>query len=282
MYIIDYKFIKGTEPREGYVAIPELDRYKSSVQQFIKLAALDITLDKPTAFIYVDGFSTSQAESGIILTCPGKYLPAIKTGSSHIMHEWVYTFKGKEYLKAANIVSSTCASSLQAVYDANKLLRDTLIEEVIIIGGERTTEDTIRLFKELRIPISCGDGFFYMKLSNDLRHIGKPTVTHVDWKFTYQRNPFFFPRDVIDTIMPLYPVDYVKLHGTGTASNIAAEAGLATLGIPLSYKPLIGHSQGVSCLLETCLVLDDESISGKVLVTANGLGGFYGAFTLIK
>ena len=168
------------------------------------------------------------------------------------------------------------------MHEADRILHNTIIEEVIIIGGERTTEDTIRLFKELMIPIQCGDGFFYMKLSNDLRHMDKPRVNHVEWNFTYQRNPFFFPREVIDKLMPFYPVDYVKLHGTGTPSNTAAEAGLATLGESLLYKPLIGHCQGISCLLETCLVLDDDSISGKVLVTANGLGGFYGAFTLTK
>ncbi len=168
------------------------------------------------------------------------------------------------------------------MYEAERLLRTTLIEEVIIIGGERTTEDTIRLFKELRIPVQCGDGFFYMKLSNDIDHWDKPEVGPVDWRFTYQRNPFYFPRDIIDKLIPAKPVDYVKLHGTGTPSNTAAEAGLAAIATPIIYKPLIGHCQGISCLLETCLVLDDENISGKVLVTANGLGGFYGAFTLTK
>ncbi len=281
MQIIDYKYINATERRNGYVAIPALDRYKSSVQQFIDLADLDVTLDKPTAFFYVDGFAIAQSESGINLKCPKKYLPAIKTGNSYIMHEWIYTFKGKEHLVSANIISGTCASSLQAVHEASRLLDDSIVEEVIIIGGERTTEDTMRLFSELCVPINCGDGFAYIKLGPD--QIGAPRSIHnVDWKYTFQKNPFFFPKELLDTLIPRYPVDYVKLHGTGTASNIAAEEGLASLGEPLIYKPLIGHSQGISCLLETCLVLDDENISGKVLVTANGFGGFYGAFTLIK
>lgn len=281
MHIIEYKQIAATEPRNGYVAIPELDRYKSSVQQFIQLADLNITLTKPTAFLYVDGFAIAQSESGINLKCPKKYLPAIKTGNSYIMHEWIHTFEGKEHLVFADIISSTCASSLQAIYEAEHLLRGGSVEEVIIIGGERTTEDTIRLFSELSIPISCGDGFAYIRLGQD--EIGSPQSIHnVDWRYTYQKNPFFFPKEELDRLMPLYPVDYVKLHGTGTGSNTTAESGLASLGEPLIYKPLIGHSQGISCLLETCLVLDDDSIHGKVLVTANGLGGFFGAFTLIK
>lgn len=281
MHIIEYRHIAAYEPRNGYIAIPELDRYKSSVQQFIALANLDITLTRPTAFLYVDGFAIAQSESGINLKCPKKYLPAIKTGNSYIMHEWIHTFKGKEHLAMADIISSTCASSLQAVYEAENLLNSGAVEEVIIIGGERTTEDTIRLFSELSIPIRCGDGFAYMRLGRD--QIGSPqSIHHTKWKYTYQQNPFLFPKEELNTLMPVYPVDYVKLHGTQTESNNHAESDLATLGEPLLYKHLIGHSQGISCLLETCIVLDDDSIHGKVLVTANGLGGFYGAFTLIK
>lgn len=281
MHIIDYKYIKATELRDGYVAIPELDRYKSSVKQFINLADLDITLTKPTAFLYVDGFTVSQAESGINLTCPEQYLPAIKTGSSYVMHEWLYTFGGKEHIRYAGLITSTCASSLQALHEANRLLVEGIAQEVIIIGGERTTDDTVRLFKELRIPILCSDGWFYMKLGHDNLQMDA-YVQDIQWKYEYNRNPFTFEKETLDALAPDYDVDYVKLHGTGTASNIWAESGLAMLGEPILYKPLIGHSQGVSCLLETCLVLDDENISGKVLVTANGLGGFYGAFTLIK
>ena len=166
MHIIDYKYIVGTEVREKHIAIPELDRYKSSVKQFINLAGLNIELDKPTAFIHVDGFSVSQAESGIGITPDNIYVPSIKLGSSYIMHEWIYTFKNKEYLKHANIVCSTCAAGIQALYEAQRLLNEGDVKEVIIIGGERTTDDTIRLFRELMIPISCGDGFFYMKVSN--------------------------------------------------------------------------------------------------------------------
>ena len=91
-----------------------------------------------------------------------------------------------------------------------------------------------------------------------------------------------FPQEVLDTLAPDHPVDFVKLHGTGTASNTLAENNLAALGIPVVYKNIIGHTQGVSSLLETCMVLDDPEISGNILVTANGLGGWYGCFTLIK
>lgn len=286
MYIIDYKYIHGTESKGNYIAIPELNRYKSSVKQFINLAKLDITLDKPTAFLYVDGFCTSQAESGISTPVAKNYVPAIKSGSSYIMHEWIYIFKGKEHLKYANIINSTCAAGIQALYEAERLLNDGDIQEVIIIGGERITDDTLRLFRELGIPILCGDGFFYMKVSNGNYHFKdikcSYNVSDIKWRYQYNQNPFQFSREVLDTLLPTYPVSYVKLHGTGTEANTTAEYGLASLSIPIVYKSTIGHTQGVSSLLETCLVLDDETVSGNILVTANGLGGFYGAFTLSK
>jgi len=276
MQIIDFVYAHGTEAREGYIAIPELDRYKSSVLQFIKLSKLNIELTRPTAFLYLDGFSMSPSESGLNTTNVENYSPIIKSGAAYIAHEWVYTFKGKEYLRKVDIISSTCAAGIQALYEANRMLKEGYVEEVIIIGGERTTNDTMRLFKELRIPVTCGDGFIYMKLQK-----GKG-ISDIKWKYAYNRNPFMFSREVIDTLIPNYPVDFVKLHGTGTQANTAAEAGIAKIASPITYKSGIGHTQGISALLETAMVLFDPSIKGKVLVTANGLGGFYGAFTLDK
>jgi len=276
MQIIDYKHIHGTELRPGYVAIPELHRYKSSVQQFIKLADLDIVLTKKTAFLYVDGFSVSQAESGICKPVNPAYQLALKTGSSYIAHEWAGTFKNKELLEKVDIISSTCAAGVQAIYEASELIYSTDIEEVIIIGGERTTDDTIRLFRELRIDVNCGDGFFYMRLA------AGEQISNINWKYVHNQNPFYFAKADIDKLKPVTPVDYVKLHGTGTASNTEAESGIAELGKQIMYKHQIGHTQGISALLETCMVLSDDSIQGKIMVAANGLGGFYGSFILDK
>jgi len=280
MHIVDHKYIHGTEDRGNYIAIPELNRNKHSAQQFINLADLDITLDKPTAFLYVDGVSLSPSESGLNPVDIKNYIPKIKATAAYIAHEWVSTFDGKEHLHKVDVMSGTCAAGIQAMYEAQRLLNDGVIKEVIIIGAERITEDTLNLFKELQIPIVCGDGFVYMKMA--MHKPGHPLVFDTQWKYTYQRNPFMFPREVLDTLIPDYPVDFVKLHGTGTASNTTAEQGLAQIADVRIYKPTIGHTQGISSLLETCILLDDCTVSGKVLVTANGLGGNYGAFTLIK
>lgn len=280
MQIIDYKYIHGTEQRDGYLAIPELTRNTPSVSQFIKLADLDIVLTKPTAFLYVDGVSLPASEKGLGPGHTDNFIPAIKATSSAAVHAWVGTFTNKQHLTKVDTISSTCAAGIQAIHEAERLLNDSDAEEVILIGAERITGETLRLFKELRIPITCGDGFFYMRLSNS-SEMSDPFVTDTQWKYTYQNNPFYFPREVIDTLIPQYPVDFVKLHGTGTPANTAAEAGLEELGKPLRYKQLLGHTQGVSSLVETCIMLDDPNVSGTILVTANGLGGFYGAFTVI-
>jgi len=276
MQITDSHHIFGTEQREGYIAIPELDRSKPSALQFIKLANLNIVLDKPTAFLYVDGFTTSQAEAGLN-KCDGKYRPAVKSGSANAMHEWLYTFDNNHLVEYANIISSTCASSLQAVYEADVLLQTTNIEEVIVIGCERTTPDTVRLFKELRIPLQCGDGFFYMRLSAGTQ------IRDIKWKYTFHNNPFQFLPSDLDNLIPEYKIDHIKLHATGSDSNTKAEYNLSQLGNIVEYKSTIGHTQGVSALLETCMALRDPTVyEGLIMVTANGFGGFYGSFVVEK
>jgi len=279
MQIVDYRYIKGTERRDKYIAIPELNRLKPSARQFIALASIDIVLSQPTAFLYIEGFSIAQSDCGLNPVDTKNYMPSLKAGSSYIAHEWVQSFKNKEHLVRLDLLSGTCAAGIQAVYEADRLLNEGKVKEVIIIGGERTTPDTIRLFKELGIRIMCGDGLVYMRLT---KQEGGMQIVAPEWKFAYSQNPFSFTEESLNTLIPYYNVDYVKLHGTGTKSNTNAEAGLAKIATNVTYKDEIGHTQGVSALLETCMVIDDDSIEGNILVTANGVGGFYGAFSLLK
>lgn len=275
MHIIDYTYIIGSIRNSKQVIIEGLSRDKPAAPQFINLAGLNIELTKPTAFIYVDGTTTSQADTGIGLG-NDKYSPAIKSGSTYTAHQWCSTFANIEFLRSMQVVAGTCASGIQAIAEAYKLLYYGEIEEVIIIGHERITADTLRLFKELGVPIVCGDGFVYMRLEKG------HDISDIKWKWAYNVNPFMFTRETLDTLIPAYRLGYVKLHGTGTESNKTAEQGLAERATPIRYKDVIGHTQGISALIETCLVLDDPKIRGRILVTANGLGGYYGAFTLTK
>ena len=277
MQIIDYKYLHGTSLRDKVVRIPELDRDKPSTPQFIELADLNIELSRPTAFICIDGTSIYQSESGLGKG-NDKYCPALRSSSAYVAHQWCSTFANKEYLVSMEVVNGTCASAIQAIYRANQMIMDHHhpAEQVIIIGQERITPDTVRLFRELGISITCGDGFVYMKLGAGF------SISQVKWQWVYNENPFVFLKETLNDLIPTYRIGYVKLHGTDTPANKAAEYDLERLATPLKYKQDIGHTQGISALLETCLVLDDSSIRGRILVTANGLGGYYGAFTLTK
>lgn len=100
-------------------------------------------------------------------------------------------------------------------------------------------------------------------------------------------------------------VSVVKTHGTGTQSNNQAERNSLNTMLPqyvaTSYKPRIGHTMGVSGLLETCLLLNDirsgsvpailnrtepdsvflsephEFSGGNILSLAAGMGNVYSA-----
>ena len=277
MQIIDYQYLHGTHADRGFVAITELVRNKPATPQFIELTNLNIELTVPTAFIYIAGTQVDQSESGIGVS-QGKYRPALKDSTPYVAHQWASTFKNIELLRSMEVVNGTCASAIHAIKRAHELLYDHYrgVEEIIIIGHERTTQDTMRLFKELGIKVTCGDGFVYMRLGQGIE-ISKP-----QWLWAYNANPFMFTRETLNNLIPAYKVGYVKLHGTGTKSNDEAEADLARFATPLEYKGHIGHTQGISALLETCLLLDDSNIRGRILVVANGLGGYYGSFTLTK
>ena len=277
MQIIDYSYLVGSETKNRQIIIPELIRDKPATPQFIELINLKIKLTCPTAFIYVAGTLVDQSESGLHKGTE-TYMPVIKSTSPYVAHQWASTFKNKMYLTSMEVVNGTCASAMHAIYRANKIIMNPLniAEQVIIIGQERTTPDTIRLFKELGIKIVCGDGFVYMRLGKGI-DISKP-----QWLWAHNDNPFKFTKETLNNLIPDYKVGYVKLHGTGTPVNDMAEFDLAALATPLVYKASIGHTQGISALLETCLLLEDSSIRGRILVVANGLGGYYGSFTLTK
>lgn len=282
MYIVECLEIHGSDKLNDRIVIPELDRDRPSVSQFISLSDLKIELTKPTAFIYIDGVSLSPSETGARSNSAKKCFPVIKTVSAYCAHAWAGSFISNHYLKSIEVLSGTCAAGVQAIKIAHDIINYDFAEEVIIIGGERITDDTVKLFKELNIPILCGDGFAYVRCSKKPYDNKSYKIIDPKWLFSYRSNPFEFKKGDINKLKPNYTLDYVKLHGTGTESNTEAESGIAELGYNIVYKNVIGHTQGVSALLESVLVMQDDDIKGNIMVSANGLGGYYGSFTIIK
>lgn len=276
MRVIDYKCITGSKLKDGIIVIPEIDRTNLATPQFQELSDLKVNLERKTALIYLAGASLCQSDADVGVLVHERYVPAIKYGHSYNAHSWVKSFENTENLVHMEVVEGTCASGINAVKRANELLMSMRVDEVIIIGYEKIPEGTKRLFKELRMPVTCGDGFAYMRLERGFE------LADFNWKWAYNPNPFVFTKKDLNTLIPDYRIGYVKLHGTGTAANTAAEEDLEALATPLVYKDKIGHTQGISALIETCLVLDNPKIRGRILVTANGLGGYFGSFTLTK
>jgi len=287
MQIVEYKYIKPTIQKDGYIAIEGLDRERYATEQFIELAELDIQLDKPTAVLYVDGFTVNQSETRVDkkdrFNIPIEIGPSpitVKSGSSYSMHQWIKEMNGNENVVYASVVADTCASSMHALYQAERLLYEGVCEEVVIIGEERTSRDTLRLFKELMIDVTCGDGFVYIRLDNSSK--SKCGVYDTKWLYEYNNNPFIVSKEAVLKLKPMYSVDFVKVHGTGTKANDEAESLISEIGKIVQYKNTTGHTQGVSGLLEMCMAIDDTTIYGKVLCIATGFGGFIGGCTLIK
>ncbi len=290
MYIKDYVYITPTIDCIDHKEIDGINRDDIAVNQFTKKISDRIPeLTASTAILYSAGFSISQSESHGYINIPSRNegtVPLQKTtrvlneSSINSLHKWIGQLEGKDNIVHTSINSNTCASSMYAIYEAERLLKENICEEVLIIAEERTSYNTLRIFKEHRIPIVCGDALAIVLLSKD--DYSKGMLTNSKWKYQYNTNPFKTTIEGYRSVIPSVNIDYVKLHGTRTPDNDAAESELVKLAKPIYYKDTIGHTQGASALIEVCMLLDDDRYIGNILCVASGLGGFYGSCVLTK
>jgi len=285
MYIKHYEYIKATINCGDHLEIDNINRVDFTTKQYLNLIN-QITLSKPTAVLYAGGFNIHQSESRDIVSVNSRYVGTvtytkpsiiIKESTAYSMHQWIGEMENNELVVYANINSNTCASSMHSIYEAQRLLNDGVCEEVIIIAEERTSFNTLRIFKEHGIPITVADGIAIIVLSNTVTPL---EVTDTKWAYRYDRNPF--NTTVEGYALVSTPCDVVKPHGTRTASNNAAEEELVRGKEVLYYKDEVGHAQGVSAVLELCMAIDDVRVQTSVLCVASGLGGFYGSCVLHK
>lgn len=285
MYIRDYYYIKPTKHCGDHVEIEGINREDYAVSQFIDRCP-KIVLDRKTAVLYAPGTGISQSESrdptqvneryvGSVPLCNGGML--VKELTSYHLHKWIGNMENNELVSYANINSNACASSMYSLYEAERLLRDEVVEEVIVIADERSSFNTIRIFKEHGIPLIVGDALVVVRLVRD--GVGHQIV-ETKWSYEWNRNPFGVTKTgylKVDNT-----ASTVKTHGTGTTNNSEAEEILGQGRRVVSYKGEVGHTQGASALLELCMLLDDESVNGRVLCVAAGLGNMYGSCILNK
>jgi len=179
-----------------------------------------------------------------------------------------------------SINANACASGMYAIYEAKSLL-ERGYDDVIIYGEEWVEPAEILLFEQQNIPITCSDGLVILRLS---KRKSEHCISEVNWAWHKDSSAFCFSVQGYKKAMKMQGgIDAVKMHGTGTENNTKAESGAideiyGKNKLRVEYKSLIGHSQGVSACVELCMALEDEALEGKeVLVSAAGLGNFYGA-----
>ena len=282
MYIKEYFYEVGTELVEDHYQLLA-DREEYMVNQYLdkfenRLSGLD--LDGKVAVLYVGGISVQQGEDRNYdgnFTCSQPIRSSgvvIKNLQSYNMHKYIGVMPCRDRVVYANVNSNTCASSMYAVYEAQGLLDRGVVDHVVVIAEEKTSFNTIRIFKEHRIAVTPGEGFACVVLGRE----GLYEVKDAKWAYCYDRNPFLVKAD--GYAMVATEADVVKGHKTGTDQNDKAEAEV--FGNTIGYKDKVGHCQGASGLIETCMLLDDETVQGDVLCVASGLGGFYGSFVVSK
>lgn len=280
MFISNYFYEAGKFYQDYYRVLE--DRAEYHTVQYItrwenKLKELD--LDGKVAVLYVGGISTSNGEDRVYqgkFTCSqDKQVDRvlIKDLQAYMMHKFIGVMPCRDNVDYANINSNTCASSLYAVYEAEGLLGKGF-DHVVVIAEEKTSFNTIRIFAEHRIDVTVGEGFACVVFSKE----GSVEVKDSKWAYKWTSNPFNVVAGGYAKVKS--DADVVKGHKTGTEQNDAAE--LDVFGATIGYKDKIGHCQGASGLIELCMVLDDDTVSGNVLCVASGLGGFYGSCVVVK
>lgn len=284
MYVRDYSYRVATKNCEDHIEIEGINREDYATQQYLDIAK-EIVLDRPTAVLYAGGVGIAQSESRDVTQVNDRYRGSvdyqrstmlIKEISAYSLHKWIGSMVNNEYVEYANVNHNTCASSMYSLYEAERLLKLGEVEEVIIIAEERTSFNTIRIFKEHGIPLIVSDGFAVVRLWKEEGIEIKDTK----WRYEWNRNPFGTTVSGYEKVNT--DCDTVKPHGTGTDNNNAAESEIIKDREVVHYKNDIGHAQGASALLEVCMLLDDDNVSGDILCVASGLGGFYGSCVLCK
>jgi len=291
MYIKSYEYITSDKFVEDHMEISGVSRSDYVTKKYISMLQMP-KVDKPTGLLFTGGFSVHQGEGRRSEDTPTYARGSIelqkssfrsREGTSFSVYSWAKEIDGGENIVYANINSNACASSMHCVYEAEILLNSGVCDEVVVIAEERTNFNTLRLFKEHRVPIVCGDGVavvVFSKEGND----SMPQVHDTKWRFKLGSNPSSTSVEGYRLVDTDKKIDYVNPHGTGTKTNDAAEVEIVDGRRALYYKKGIGHTQGVSAIIELCMVLDDNNVDkgSTTLCVASGFGGFYGSCILRK
>ena len=277
MKVLSYEYIAPN----GNGIVEELSRQGYMTPQYIALVEnyiKSIKLEGKCAFLYAAGAVVTASEArnaedkGIYREHEKKSSVVIKELAAYGMHKWIGMLNGKDSIRYANINGNTCASSMYSLYEAERLLKEDY-DMVMIVAEEKTAYNTLRIFDEHTVDLKVGEGLAVMVLGK--AKYGDDDITNCKWEYEYNRNPFGVTESGYKSVYT--KCDYINPHGTGTGNNESAEKEVYGNIPQLRYKEKYGHTQGVSGLLEVCMVLDEDNITGDVLCVSSGLGGYYGS-----
>lgn len=289
MYIKQHFHLIPTVDKGTHKEVEGVTRKGYTTDQYISMSPTIKTVPR-TAVLFVGSASTHPSESRRLTDRSMRFCGGLEVVDTTLvirellafsLHRWVGTMIDNSNVVFASINSNTCASSMYCLYEAYDLLSTRGIDEVIIIAEERVNFSTVRVFKESNVPVVVSDGLAILHLSSDSCG-AVASIDDVKWYYEYNKNPFATTASGYGAIDS--KADYVKLHGTGTDTNNCSESVLTNGKVPISYKQGIGHTLGSSTAIELCMAINDGNIpTGKdVLISASGLGNFYGSCVMRK
>ncbi len=262
---------------------------KSMTQQYLKMlrgSHFKFEQTGKTAFLYCGGPAIHHSDAKNF-KCSKDGVVVVKTQMGYTSYSVAkYITKLGVDLSYVSMDSNTCASSMYALHEAQKLL-DSGFDDVIIYA-EEMAEDTVRLlFEQIGVDIVCSSGMAIMHVSS---HGSKQSVeiTDTSWTWNMDLSPMTVSSDgyykMLCGLGDLSDVKYVKTHGTGTKTNdIAENSAIETVFKDIeivNYKNKIGHTQGASALIELCMLIDSGR-KGKAVCMASGIGSLYGGIKII-
>ena len=171
-------------------------------------------------------------------------------------------------------VSSACTSGNKALIEASRLISCRLCDAVVFGGAdaldeltlqgfsalEILSEQRLKPFSEARSGTNLGEGACAFVLSREhisdvafLAHAANSDAYHITKPDPSARMQITAIKTALKSAQ-LQSVDYVNLHGTGTAANDAMEALAMSAALPLapasSSKWAIGHTLGAAGAIE--------------------------------
>lgn len=171
-------------------------------------------------------------------------------------------------------VSSACTSGNKALIEASRLISYGLCDAVVFGGAdaldeltlqgfsalEILSEQSLKPFSEARTGTNLGEGACAFVLSRErisdvalLAHAANSDAYHITKPDPGARMQITAIKTALKSAR-LQSVDYVNLHGTGTAANDAMEALAMSATLPLapasSSKWAIGHTLGAAGAIE--------------------------------